>query len=209
MTPKATAHSPSARPRRRPLCRQGDHPDPVGTKASSFSLRTAPSPVPQIQAHRVGGTQRAQSWGLRLHLTLMQAPWEGTMPHGSLPNNPPERTMGCRGRSASGGRTAQGLKHLPRGRALRGDRDLRGNRRGPETEKEARAGPQPWPSTPCPPAPREGRPAPAPAPGTACASEAAMPFASGALPGHHPSPTGAWGGQPEPAPSLPGGRPFL
>lgn len=34
------------------------------------------------------------------------------------------------------------LQHLPQGRALQGDRDLRENRPGPGTEKEAHAGPQ-------------------------------------------------------------------
>lgn len=58
--------------------------------------------------------------------------WESTVPQGEfIKDNQRDRTGAGKGRWRAMG----GPEHLPRGQALRGDRDLRENQQGPERDK--------------------------------------------------------------------------
>lgn len=76
---------------------------------------------------------------LRLITRVWMPPGRAPCPRGHAKKGHQKGQTGLAEAGPHGGeRRALGLQHLPRGRALRGDRGLRENRRGPETEKERR-----------------------------------------------------------------------
>lgn len=165
-----------ARVHRHLLCHQGDRLDPVETQASSFCLPDAPefghrlpvSPVPTRKSNSIpeglGGGQGLARFGIRSQMPLGD---------GYIPPTVIKETSRKRERRASEaglglrGPRGSALEHLPRGQALRGDRDLQENRQGPETGRKAVGGSAARPgaprhagrppSTPAPPSPRAPR----------------------------------------------------
>lgn len=133
--------SPFARVHHRLLCRQGDRLDPVGPKAVSFCALGTPEfrhqdplvPGPDPKTHPGVPTQGARR-GNAFPRVLVRTGLS-TMPRAEAEQKQTEgkrqawrRVMGC------GNPQLGTLGHLPRGRVLQGDQDLRENRRGPETE---------------------------------------------------------------------------
>lgn len=179
------ADSPFAQPRHRLLCHQGDHLDPVGTKASPFTLLdgtrvrvltpNAPWSHPQIQPHQAGLRHSAPQGDISLRLvTRRDATWKCVCHTASSQEGRPQRDRGQA--DALGTQWLCGRGHLPRGRALRGDRGLRGSRRGPEMgERQGRAISTP----PC----RHGdKPGPAHHPENGLTADATVPFTARNLP---------------------------
>lgn len=154
--PPASTRKPGRGPRRprgdspfvqlhhRPLCRQGGHLDPVGTRASSFCLLMAPELLtsalhPQALPEAPSPSGRWARWARWAQAGPRPVTTTTRTPSGRAPcpkessQKTPERKSGGWPRQGQGcgGEGLGGPEHLPQGQALRGDRDLRENRQGP------------------------------------------------------------------------------